>query len=247
MNKLKRIMAAMAAAVTMVVSCVSVGAEDSKANEESKNYTLEQLFDMSDEEFLKLEGAESLYNAKLSSEPFNNISGMVYYWIGDSVDDGSYKRGKTEKELSALLGDTVKYKFIDPIDNVPEDYKTDDKSKITYRSVFEVKFTDYSRSENDTTPFDNMKFAKCRYCVDQVIPTKYVMSGVPMGIMYTTSTKGDMDGNNMVDLADATSIAKYNVGIYPLNSAQILVGDMNGDGVIDSLDLSTIIEKQLGK
>ena len=219
------------------------------ADQSSKTYTLEQLFAMSDEDFLKLEGAKSLCDEKLidSNSPFKDTTGTVYYWLGGSTDNGSYSRGNTEKELSALLGNTVNYKFIDPVDSVPEDEKTDDKNKISYSSVFEVEFPDYAVSEEDMASFDNIKFAKCRYCVNQIIPTKYIKSGVPMGIMWQTSIKGDMDGNDMVDLADATSIAKYNVGIYPLNSAQILVGDMNGDGVIDSIDLSTLIEINLGK
>lgn len=260
-NKMFSCFAAVAIMSSMMSNLSCISAEESTsvsiatnemaadANQSSKIYTLEQLFAMRDEDFLKLEGAKSLCDEKLidSNSPFKDTTGTVYYWLGGSTDNGSYSRGNTEKELSALLGNTVNYKFIDPVDSVPEDEKTDDKNKISYSSVFEVEFPDYAVSEEDMASFDNIKFAKCHYCVNQIIPTKYIKSGVPMGIMYQTSVKGDMDGNDMVDLADATSIAKYNVGIYPLNSAQILVGDMNGDGVIDSIDLSTLIEMNLGK
>lgn len=225
--------------------------EESTEAEETKQlstiYTLEQLFAMSDEEFLELEGAQSLYNEKIESDYNNVVTGSIYYWLGDDNDNGSYIRGKTEKELSALLGNTVKYEFIDPIDSVPEYEKTGDKDKISYMPVFQLTFSDYSRLEEDTKPFDSMGFAKCRYCVNQIIPTKYVMADVPLGMMCQTRPRGDVDNNNEIGIADITCAAKHNIGMYPLNSAQLLVGDMNNDGIVDSLDISALIEYNLGK
>ena len=62
--------------------------------------------------------------------------------------------------------------------------------------------------------------------------------------------KGDADLNGVVDLADLTAIAKYNLSSssYPLeNDTALANADMNGDGKVDGLDVSRLIEQQLGK
>ena len=67
----------------------------------------------------------------------------------------------------------------------------------------------------------------------------------------TTSTlKGDADLSGSVDLADLTTVAKYNLSneAYPLaNDTAYANADMNGDGKVDGLDISALIEAQLGK
>ena len=76
----------------------------------------------------------------------------------------------------------------------------------------------------------------------------------PGGGMSGTSEdktlKGDADLNGVVDLADLTTVAKYNLNneSYPLaNDTAYANADMNGDGVVDGLDTSALIENQLGK
>ena len=64
------------------------------------------------------------------------------------------------------------------------------------------------------------------------------------------SLKGDADVNNEVNLADLTTVAKYNLSnsSYPLaNDTAYANADMNGDGKVDGLDTSALIEDQLGK
>ena len=65
-----------------------------------------------------------------------------------------------------------------------------------------------------------------------------------------SSLKGDADVNGQVDLADLTTVAKYNLNneAYPLaNNTAYANADMNGDDVVDGLDTSALIENQLGK
>ena len=62
--------------------------------------------------------------------------------------------------------------------------------------------------------------------------------------------KGDADINNEVNIADLTTVAKYNLSSssYPLkNEVAEANADMNDDGKIDGLDTSALIEDQLGK
>ena len=62
--------------------------------------------------------------------------------------------------------------------------------------------------------------------------------------------KGDADLNDEVNLADLTTVAKYNLSSssYPLeNKTAFANADMNDDGVVDGLDTSALIENQLGK
>ena len=61
---------------------------------------------------------------------------------------------------------------------------------------------------------------------------------------------GDADMSGIVDLADLTTVAKYNLSSesFPLeNEIAFANSDMNCDGIVDGLDISVMIEKQLGK
>ena len=75
-----------------------------------------------------------------------------------------------------------------------------------------------------------------------------------MGEVFTEKTeatlKGDADLSGEVDLADLTTVAKYNLNneLYPLvNETAFANADMNSDDIVDGLDTSALIEDQLGK
>ena len=62
--------------------------------------------------------------------------------------------------------------------------------------------------------------------------------------------KGDANLDGMVDLADLTTVAKYNLSneAYPLaNDTAYANADMNSDGEVNGVDTSALIENQLGK
>ena len=69
-------------------------------------------------------------------------------------------------------------------------------------------------------------------------------------VMLEATLKGDANLDDIVDLADITTLAKYNLSnsSYPLeNETAYANADMNSDGVVDGLDTSALIENQLGK
>ena len=69
-------------------------------------------------------------------------------------------------------------------------------------------------------------------------------------IPVLTTLLGDADMGGIVELADLTTVAKYNLNneAYPLaNDTAYANADMNGDGIVDALDTSALIEDQLGK
>ena len=62
--------------------------------------------------------------------------------------------------------------------------------------------------------------------------------------------KGDANLDSIVDIADLTTVAKYDLNnkLYPLvNDAAFSNADMNGDGEVNGLDTSALIENQLGE
>ena len=78
-----------------------------------------------------------------------------------------------------------------------------------------------------------------------------VFGGVnAVGNAAEATLKGDADLNGTVDLADLTTIAKYNLSSssYPLaNETAFANADVNDDGKVDGIDVSMLIETQLGK
>ena len=69
-------------------------------------------------------------------------------------------------------------------------------------------------------------------------------------IRKKVTLKGDADLNGIFDLADVTTVAKYNLSYssYPLKSDTAQANaDYNEDGAVDGIDLSIIIEIQLGR
>lgn len=60
---------------------------------------------------------------------------------------------------------------------------------------------------------------------------------------YTPSTlKGDVDGDGIVTVMDATLVQKYIVNLSTLTDSQIKIADVNGDGQITVVD-ATVIQK----
>ena len=55
-----------------------------------------------------------------------------------------------------------------------------------------------------------------------------------------TSVKGDVNGDGVLTIADATLIQKYLANIVSLDSKQLAAADVNQDGTIDVIDVTKI-------
>lgn len=63
-----------------------------------------------------------------------------------------------------------------------------------------------------------------------------------VGNVNKTAIKGDVDGNGVLTVSDATLIQKYSASITEFTSEQIKLADVNGDGAVNVLD-STEVQK----
>ena len=63
-----------------------------------------------------------------------------------------------------------------------------------------------------------------------------------VGNVNKTTIKGDVDGNGVLTVSDATLIQKYSASITEFTSEQIKLADVNGDGAVNVLD-STEVQK----
>ena len=62
----------------------------------------------------------------------------------------------------------------------------------------------------------------------------------------TTITKGDLNGDGEVDIADAIMIMKHDVGLTVIGDALKVAADVNNDGEIDIADAILIMKYDAG-
>ena len=76
--------------------------------------------------------------------------------------------------------------------------------------------------------------------------TKPAVQSTLSKITVADYTKGDVDGDGVVDLADAVLVINYYVG-KPVNKFVAKAADVDGDGVIDLADAVRIVNFYVGK
>ncbi len=209
-------------------------------------YTLEELFAMSDEEFFELYGAESRYDEvrrdaegvweHFDKVTYSGISGELMISLPDEKAD--YTANETEMAIEKLLGDTVKYEIVSPISL---DWNYLEENWVYYGNILWVRFPDYNlyAETNDITDKEIIEFAKCWYCVNQVINIYYshigsVLAAAP-GDEQVLS--GDVNFDKTVNLYDSIWLAKGLIKKYKLTDAQLYIADVNKDGSANVFDL----------
>ncbi len=231
MRKIKTIMAILTA-MTMTIGAMSLTAYAdngtdsvvSNSNEEHL-YTLKELKDMPDEEFLKLEGAERHYsNLKRLTEH----SGLLCPEFGENVrDDSKYKSYYTEKLLSELIGDEAELVIYSP---------SEPNSGRYYWWHFSVVVKNYELPVEEVKEEDYMFIAKLYYCLKQVSDLDYSAGNL---LSQKKTLYGDINDDNDINVRDAAqlanSIATKNMSKINQNNA-----DFNNDKKVNVRDCSAI-------
>lgn len=255
-TKLLSIVTAAAMSICMMLGTFSTASACSNCNPPSDEvhgqgdlpdfYTLEQLFEMSDKEFFELYGAEAYYDeVKRDAEEviqlfdtvtYGGISGAV---MASALDERTnYTANETEMAIEELLGDTVNYEIVSPISL---DWNYLEENWLYYGDIFWVRFPDYYlySQTNDITDKEIIEFAKCWYCVDQVVNINYhhfndVLAAAPDDEQVLS---GDVNFDKSVNLYDGIWLAKGLIKKYKLTDAQLYIADVNSDGSVNVFDL----------
>lgn len=241
MKKNRLLSAVIAAAMCVVSMCsaLSVSAEDELTYGTGDFYTLEQLFAMSDEEFMALDGAEDV-----CSNIRNVVKEDQEYW-GLSDDEvtlnGEFKKlirfpaedytaNITEKKIAEVLGDETVFEITSPLEEA-----------IVSDNLLTVHFREYE----DVSPTEEniIDFARCGYCVRQIIDLTCISNAIVYDSVpnYCTVT-GDVNIDTAVDIYDVIWIASDLSGIFRLTESQQKLGDVNEDGVCNLYDAIAIAE-----
>jgi hypothetical protein len=76
--------------------------------------------------------------------------------------------------------------------------------------------------------------------------TLNIKVGTGIGPPPPVGVKGDVTGDNKVNVQDATLALRMAVGLVKPNATQLSTGDINGDGKITVPDVTTILRKAVG-
>ncbi len=236
------------------------------AAETSKQYTLEELFEMDDDRFLELYierdgktvgSAMSLYADIKKDIDSSDKSGFydLYGLSGvlstscvfeNGTTDSGYIPNETENKLKRLIGKTAEYTIKSPITrNVNELLEESLYYSWTMNMVFPEYYIPVRRSELHTISHKSIiNLAKCCFCVNQVIDMHYQHFNDSLSFMGSDEKviKGDVNFDGMINSEDVLWLAKSQCHVFELSPAQKIIGDLNGDGIMNALDNSYLIE-----
>lgn len=211
---------------------------------ETKIYTLEELFAMSDEEFLAI--PEEAYgmtteNCFSQVEAVSETCGYTAAFAAELIDkkvEFEYIPNVTENEISELIGDTIECGMSGIAIVAYQPYYTDTFSFYVYG--FDKLMAD--KSSKDI----NMMLAKVMYCVRQIIPVTNMEAALPKGDDYKEPVvTGDVNFDKTVDLYDVIWLAKGLTNQFKLTDAQLVIADVNNDGIVNVFDRIMLSRKML--
>ena len=184
----------------------------------------------------------------------------IKYYLAHEADKPVIEKFIADRDYDKLF--RVEYEFVGDPNADPDSIITDPKTIIELINGFikEKGFDSYAyqgnncvyltingRLENEDDYSQIKEFMTEKHIDQYMVYTDILESGINGTI---STLRGDANLDGMVDLADLTAVAKYNLSneAYPLaNDTAYANADMNGDGVVDGLDTSALIEDQLGK
>ncbi|MGN0620502.1 MAG: dockerin type I repeat-containing protein [Porcipelethomonas sp.] len=218
-------------------STVNISAEDTSEKLEEKYYTLEQLIEMPDEEFLALGGSVYSYyhlDAEFMYQYVDNFKAGYFFMPLNGLQFFGYQANITEDKIAELLGDSVKYEVESPI--FPSINGSEEGSYLDLTNYLKYTFPDYTGNTDE----DIMMRAKIAYCITQVMHFYTEHYGTGGTDEKTTTVQGDVNVDMTLDVFDAIYIAKDSVGQIRFTDLQKKIGDMNNDGNTDVFDAIAI-------
>ncbi|MGN0620501.1 MAG: dockerin type I repeat-containing protein [Porcipelethomonas sp.] len=236
--KLRKFISVIASMAILSSLPVCGGFSVSAEQPETRAYSLSELMEMTDEEFLSLgtpEWTYSYYKFMNAEYLYNTLSGYEgrFNMPNGGLIEFKYQANLTEDKIAALLGDTVKYSVTSPIYPPDSEGPYFDENGYRLNSTLTYYFPDYT----NLTDENHMDVAKIYYCLSQVmIFYRTLTSG--SDVDYTV--QGDVNVDMTLDVFDAIYIAKDSVGQIRFTDLQKKIGDMNNDGNTDVFDAIAI-------
>ena len=238
MKKIKTIMAFLAA-MTMTMGAMSVtayadnGADSVVSNgTEEHLYTLKELIDMPDEEFLKLENTEKYYKYIKKRSQKDTV---LYPIFSENVrNDSKYRSYYTEKLLSELISDDAELEVSSPSEPDSSDY---------YWWQFTVFVKNYELPVEEAKEEDYMFIAKIYYCLKQVSDLDY-SAGKLLSANHTLY--GDINDDNDINVRDAAQLAN-SIATKNMSKINSQNADFNNDMKVDVRDCSAISQFVVSK
>lgn len=252
-KKLTSIITSAVMCIGMTSGVIAASAEESA----EKLYTFDELSAMSDEDFLKLDGAQKLYDYikhydaefyyyHLDSkggelEVFGGISGWLFGVVVNGIDrvkGKEYTANITEAKIENLLGNNINYRIEGPTDLT--------KYGIIYNNLSihcnDLKIDRNEDHDLEISDSNISDMAKFWYCVNQVIELGYVainesLDPAPGNEKVMT---GDVNLDMKIDLTDVDYMEKGLSGELKLTESQMEIADVNGDGTFDELDVEKL-------
>jgi hypothetical protein len=217
--------------ITSIVVSLSVYGMDSVNAEESyeKIYTLNELLEMNNEDFLKLDGAQAEYDKlrkyqEWADEAEDAGSGKLSgTFLCPTLNSEKYKANISENSVNKLLADSIPYETSEPISN-----------EGVYNHNYLIEFDGLYGVED--TEDNILMHTKLLYCLKQILDFGYFPVGYTLSASTNEVIKGDVNLDESIDLYDAVWIASYLVHIFDLSEGQQKVADVNSDGACNLYD-----------
>lgn len=192
--------------------------------EDEHLYTFKELEAMSEEEFLTLDNAKSDYETIKYLAYKNDY--LKFRFVGNSLNDSSYKYGKTEEAIYELFEDSVEFDLNSPATAEDDNY---------YYWYITINNDDLVYKSEEITDEKCLFMAKSYYCLKQVCDVNY---SPVKELLLTNVFYGDANQDGKVDITDAALIAKKVAG----RKTDELPGaaDFNNDGKKDIRDAAKI-------
>lgn len=205
--------------------CGTVNAEE-KTEAETEMYTLEQLFEMSDEEFLQLDNAKNYYdNIKASSEK----AGYIRFNFYENVfNDNLYEYYYTEKKIYELLGNEIEFDLSSPVTASEDTY---------YNWYLKISSDNFNYELSEIKEDDYIFISKLYYCLRQVCNVGYMPLNT--ALLNPNIIFGDVNADKVINVRDAALLA-YSIANNNFEKIDVNAADFNHDNKVDIRDCSKI-------